>query len=799
MASISKPKVEDFPEGYSADPISPPGPFKRSDSAVKGLLSMSPKKGVTTNSPPSFGSRSSLSGSKGSLARKSSRRILSSGSSRNVVGGGKREAIKQAIIGKPKASRIENNSYVHAVMKWYNKVVVAVCNEIKKEREGILFKSMPTVDIKDEIKINVFQEAKVGSGGGGGSGAKRRKDSTCNINALPSLATYLNESFLKCLLGVSEYVFQTICRYSSVDDEVEDLKWDRFNKCCIIAVQVPKKIVEGILGVDNMLVGEALGRGIDEKWRMGMEKIVGQESVVISMRVCRKLRENTGGFQMGDEEGDDDEVWLEAKELPEVLVVRATGVVNVINEFNGMISLCRGEEEDEDEDVIEEPEDSDASDEEQQRRMARRASSYIPRRRGIMYVWLCTIWNELKGFLELLKAVKSNQALLAVEQIRRCMNDLLGTIYVNKSGWAEGWNDGIMVSIGAGIKEAEVGLARGLCMGYLRTCNTIVLPGVGGVSWSEERNHMGATRVSSGVAGWVGFACEVANDCRIFGRGGVICKEVFARVLKESIKGLRIRYVHANPSRVMLQQWKVDIVVLLKFASWFSDVLLGSLSKIEEEEDDFWKIDDDDDVNGENGAPKLARPDDADCIRNILQCVKDVENDCSMLIWMLALLGGDGKDVLAYVKVAAQPIDSLTPKTYDRRKSSLLEIVNSNFTKLLESPMLWAMFAPQKLMQKEDPNSINVLKINGILCGGLDEKNIFNKIKTLKLPWTDILDSMGNKLGSGAGVDGAQLSPGEILKWTRKRHELGEWSFPKLTQEEEDIKSKLVDFLNSRT
>ena len=51
----------------------------------------------------------------------------------------------------------------------------------------------------------------------------------------------------------------------------------------------------------------------------------------------------------------------------------------------------------------------------------------------------------------------------------------------------------------------------------------------------------------------------------------------------------------------------------------------------------------------------------------------------------------------------------------------------------------------------------------------------------------------------GAGVDGAQLSPGEILKWTRKRHELGEWSFPKLTQEEEDIKSKLVDFLNSRT
>ena len=57
----------------------------------------------------------------------------------------------------------------------------------------------------------------------------------------------------------------------------------------------------------------------------------------------------------------------------------------------------------------------------------------------------------------------------------------------------------------------------------------------------------------------------------------------------------------------------------------------------------------------------------------------------------------------------------------------------------------------------------------------------------------------GSKLGSGAGDDGAQLSPGEILKWTRKRHELGEWSFPKLTQEEEDIKSKLVDFLNSRT
>jgi hypothetical protein len=350
---------------------------------------------------------------------------------------------------------------------------------------------------------------------------------------------------------------------------------------------------------------------------------------------------------------------------------------------------------------------------------------------------------------------------------------------------------------GAGIKEAEVGLAWGLCRGYLRTCNTVVLPGMAGVAWQDERNHMGASRVSSGVAGWAGFLCEVANDCRIFGRGGVICKEVFARVLKESIKGLRIGYVHANPSRVMLQQWKVDVVVLLKFASWFSDILIGSLSKIEEEEDDFWKIEDSESDGEEHGAPRLARPDDADCIRNIMQCVKDVENDCSVLIWTLALLCGDGKDVLAYVKVAAQPVDTMTPKTQDRRRSSLLEIVNSNFTKLLESPMLWAMFAPQKLMQKNDQEVINVLKVNGILCGGSDEKNIFTKIKTLKLPWTDILEAMGNKLGSGA-VDGAPLSPGEVLRWARKRHELGEWSFPKLGPEEEETRRGLVDFLNTR-
>jgi hypothetical protein len=86
------------------------------------------------------------------------------------------------------------------------------------------------------------------------------------------------------------------------------------------------------------------------------------------------------------------------------------------------------------------------------------------------------------------------------------------------------------------------------------------------------------------------------------------------------------------------------------------------------------------------------------------------------------MLCGDGKEVFKYAEEALKPLDPLTPKSEERRKSNIIEMAAINFDKLLEGPMLWAMFAPQKLTYEFDKNLINVLKVNGILCGGQDEK-----------------------------------------------------------------------------
>ena len=348
-----------------------------------------------------------------------------------------------------------------------------------------------------------------------------------------------------------------------------------------------------------------------------MEGILGDQAVAVSMRVCVEIREHTGGWHKGDEtEGDDNALWKEVRKNPKTLVERAGGIEGVLKGFEGLVSLCKGEEEEEEEEV--ETDEEDLDEEEIDRRIEERAATYVPKRQGVIYVWLCTVWNELRGFLDLLNTVKKPEALLAVEKVRRSYSDVLVNIYSDKKGWAEGWNDGVIMTMGGAIKESEVGLARWLFGGYLRTCNTIVLPGVGGIGWGEERNYMGASRVSTGVAGWVGFVCEVANDCKIMQKGGVICKEVFGRVLKEGVRGLRISYLNVNPSRVMLKQWKVDVIVLLKFVSWFIEILKGSFDNLEDtEEDDFWAIEPSDDE--EVGVPQLARPDDADCIRSIMQ------------------------------------------------------------------------------------------------------------------------------------------------------------------------------------
>jgi|SouAtlMetagenome_1021521.scaffolds.fasta_scaffold50113_1 hypothetical protein len=40
------------------------------------------------------------------------------------------------------------------------------------------------------------------------------------------------------------------------------------------------------------------------------------------------------------------------------------------------------------------------------------------------------------------------------------------------------------------------------------------------------------------------------------------------------------------------------------------------------------------------------------------------------------------------------------------------------------------------------------------------------------------------------------MSPGEVFTWIQMRHEIGDWSFPKLTPEEEEVKIMLVDLTN---
>ena len=67
----------------------------------------------------------------------------------------------------------------------------------------------------------------------------------------------------------------------------------------------------------------------------------------------------------------------------------------------------------------------------------------------------------------------------------------------------------------------------------------------------------------------------------------------------------------------------------------------------------------------------------------------------------------------------------------------------------------------------------------------LSSQNFFKKISTLKLPWSRILEY------SWQGSSKADIS--SALK---RRHEVGDWRFPELTEQEEEGRREIVDVLN---
>ena len=100
--------------------------------------------------------------------------------------------------------------------------------------------------------------------------------------------------------------------------------------------------------------------------------------------------------------------------------------------------------------------------------------------------------------------------------------------------------------------------------------------------------------------------------------------------------------------------------------------------------------------------------------------------------------------------------------------------------------MLMAMFAPQKILtNKVGEKVINVSLVVSIITGGAEEKNFFKKISTLKLPWSRILEY--SWLGR---------TKADIASALKKRHEVGDWKYPELTEQEDEGRREIVDVLN---
>ena len=142
---------------------------------------------------------------------------------------------------------------------------------------------------------------------------------------------------------------------------------------------------------------------------------------------------------------------------------------------------------------------------------------------------------------------------------------------------------------------------------------------------------------------------------------------MFARILSETFSIVSLRYICAKPSRVMMKQWKVDVITLLASACWLTAMVRKKLkvkSKVGKVNGNYQSNNADEIkittkrksrltiIDSTSDKAKWLLGCDADAIKEVERSLDQVEKRCRLLITVLGLVAGEVKGIKPFLKVS---------------------------------------------------------------------------------------------------------------------------------------------------
>lgn len=256
------------------------------------------------------------------------------------------------------------------------------------------------------------------------------------------------------------------------------------------------------------------------------------------------------------------------------------------------------------------------------------------------------------------------------------------------------------------------------------------------------------------------------------GDGNLLTREVFYRVLASSVDGMCVRYKSMARSRAMHPQWVVDVAVLLRWALRFAsaggyrgEAVAGEV-----------------DARGEDARPR-PQP-DIDCLRAIERSVATVASECLDMLAYLAASDARGSELRAWGATGGGAGER-GGKGHTQGPDSMLSAAAA----MLENERLDELFEPARFSGADSSIGtiaggaarIDALLVNAFLSGTLDgEAELYNAI-----------------LANPPAYDWAwlRLDRDVMKEAVGKRHELGEWEYPELSEAQKADKGTLEEFL----
>ncbi|GMH57448.1 hypothetical protein TL16_g02380 [Triparma laevis f. inornata] len=646
----------------------------------------------------------------------------------------------------------------------------------------------------------------------GKKGEKQRKSQIASTPlVLPSLNVFLEHTYLSALATATNLAITHVLQYqkenmsisSSSSPDFEEGRWKIFHRLCKVAGGIPGKVVDVIFPRPKLtvrveeakdkkinsfnIINSRHRRSVTEVFQKLLNPLTADITHAVSWHVCHRMTKFSFDFHKIDYDhsamllkpqeykmlnppkvnnelyGNKDPVYLEAAKDPEKLTLSAEEV-------------CR---------LMRAPETEKKEEKKEEKNSSGEKPAYVPPKPSMFYVFMSTMAQEISRFCLLLTTLSSAPSqplglpcacVSAAEIIHRAWADMIRPIYAvgqDQPMDRQALEVRKMESVNEVLIKTTLTLYHNLQDRLNSHLNMMIIPGLDSSPWDLEQNYMSSSRVTYGISNFVTFFCDVANDVKLFKpvlnkvgdvRQRLSCLEIFARLLRDGVKKVQRRYLNCVVSRAMSGQWKVDVIIVLKFAAWFLEALNDT--KREPKNPDNW-LDESSDNMGETKR-RVLPPRDSDTMNGIIAFAKETEADCNVLLWHLALLYAP-------------------PTELCERASSYEKMTNFGFASLISGPMLLAMFAPAKILtSKNTLKTVNTLLVNSIITGqGSTEKNFFKKLSSVKFPFPRILEYANPK-----------ASKEEVLEVIKKRGDVRDWSYPQLSKEEEEGRIGIVDFLN---